>query len=109
MWEFPGGTVEEGESYEQTVVREIREELDIDVKVLAHLGTVEHQYSHFTITMHAYHCAFVSGDPKAVECDAWRWIKKEQLDEFAFPRANGKIIELLRSNNIDTNFPNETN
>ena len=109
LWEFPGGTVEEGESYEQTVVREIREELDIDVKVLAHLGTVEHQYSHFTITMHAYHCAFVSGDPKAVECDAWRWIKKEQLDEFAFPRANGKIIELLRSKNIDANSPNESN
>lgn len=97
LWEFPGGKVEDGESYEQTVVREIKEELDIDVRVRSHLGTIEHQYSHFTITMHAYHCAFVSGEPRAVECDDWRWVKTEQLQEFAFPRANGKIIELLNA------------
>jgi A/G-specific adenine glycosylase len=95
LWEFPGGKVEAGETYEQTVVREVNEELDIEVKVLQPIGTIEHQYSHFTITMHAFHCAHVSGDPKAIECDDWRWINPSQLKDFAFPRANGKIIELL--------------
>jgi len=95
LWEFPGGKVEEGESPKETIAREVKEELDITVSVLDHIGTIEHQYTHFTITLHAYYCDLVSGTPKAIECDAWRWVTREQLKDFAFPRANGKIIELL--------------
>jgi A/G-specific adenine glycosylase len=95
LWEFPGGHVQDGESHQQAVVREVKEELDVDVVVKAHFATIEHQYSHFTISLHAYLCDYKSGRPKAIECDDWKWVKKEELLDYAFPRANGKIIEKL--------------
>lgn len=95
LWEFPGGHVEDGESHEQAVIREVKEELNVDVEVKNHFATIEHQYSHFTISLHAYECDYIRSAPKAVECDDWKWVKKEELLNFAFPRANGKIIEKL--------------
>ena len=95
LWEFPGGHVEKGESNEEAVVREVKEELDVDVQVRAHFASVEHQYTHFTITLHAFLCDYISGIPKAIECLDWKWVRKEELLDYAFPRANGKIIEQL--------------
>ena len=96
MWEFPGGKQEEGETLEACLVREIREELDFDIKVGEHLVSVDHGYSHFSITLHAFNANYVGGDPRAVECADWRWVKPEELDDYAFPRADRKIIEYLR-------------
>ena len=95
LWEFPGGHVKEGESYEEAVVREIKEELDVEVRVLSHFTTVEHQYTHFTISLHAFLCEYVAGTPKALECADWKWVERAELRDYAFPRANIKIIDLL--------------
>lgn len=95
LWEFPGGKVEDGERCEDAVVREIKEELDVDVKVVSHLATVEHQYTHFTISLHAFVCQFLAGTPKALACADWKWVTCEELSWYAFPTANNKIIELL--------------
>src|SRR3990172_7582611 len=95
LWEFPGGKQQDGETIEQTVQREIKEEVDVTVRVDSLLTVVKHQYSHFKITLHAYHCTYVTGSPKALGCAAWQWVKKEDLKNHAFPRANGKILELL--------------
>jgi len=97
LWEFPGGKVKSGETAAQTVVREVREEVNVKIAVKDLFMTVNHQYSHFTITLHVYHCHYLSGHPKALGCSEWRWVKKEELPDYAFPRANGKIIEKLLS------------
>lgn len=95
LWEFPGGKIETGESPEQATVREIKEELGIEVEVLGHFMSLDHAYTHFSVTLHVFHCRYLGGEPQALGCAEWRWVKKEELTSFAFPRANGKIIAKL--------------
>ncbi len=96
LWEFPGGHRERGESLKACVKREVREELGIDIAVGAEFAAVDHAYSHFSITMHAFDCAFVAGRPRALGCAAWKWVLPEELARYAFPAANRKIIAILR-------------
>jgi len=95
LWEFPGGHREKNESLAACVRREVKEELGITVKVEGEFAVVDHAYSHFSITMHAFHCRWVSGRPRAIGCAAWKWIAPKDLDDYAFPKANRKIIEQL--------------
>ena len=95
LWEFPGGKVEDGETPEQAVRREIREELAVRVRVDDLFMTLDHQYSHFTITLHAFLCTYLSGQPKALGCAEWRWVPMSELNEFAFPAANKAILMKL--------------
>ena len=62
LWEFPGGKIENHESIENCIKREIKEELDIQIKVNNFITKIKHQYSHFKITLYAYHCQYISGD-----------------------------------------------
>lgn len=96
LWEFPGGRCLAGETLEECVVREIREELGIRVRVRRPLVTVKHAYSHFRITLHVFECDHSSGRPKAIACAAWKWVRPKDLDRFAFPQANRKVIAELR-------------
>jgi len=100
LWEFPGGRRRAGESLEDCVVREIREELGIRVRVRRPLVTVKHAYSHFRITLHVFECDYSSGRPKAIACAAWKWVRPNDLDGFAFPRANRKVIAELRKQHL---------
>ena len=95
LWEFPGGHQEEGESLKRCVKREVREELGIEVAVGKDFAVVEHAYSHFRITMHAFQCAYVSGRPKALGCAAFKWVTRDELSRYAFPAANRRVIALL--------------
>jgi len=95
LWEFPGGKVEEGESLEECVIREIREELDIQVKVDKPFVKVKHAYTHFRITLHSFHCTYLGGEPKPLGCADWKWVSPEELPHYAFPKANKKILEEL--------------
>lgn len=95
LWEFPGGKVEANETIEEAAIREVKEEVGISVRVDELLAVVEHQYTHFSITLHAFTCRYLAGEPQALGCTEWRWIKVEELDKYAFPRANGKIIEAI--------------
>ena len=97
LWEFPGGKREPGESLKECLTREVREELGIEVAVGAPLATVQHAYTHFRITLHAFHCGHVGGTPQAIGCSAWKWVEPHQLDEYAFPAANRTIIARLRA------------
>ena len=95
-WEFPGGKREEGESLQECLCREIREELDFEIEVGEVLCSVDHAYTHFSITLHALSARYKEGQPKAIGCEDWRWVYPEQLDDFAFPRSDRKVIEFVR-------------
>ena len=95
LWEFPGGKIEENESVENCIKREIAEELGISVDVGEHLVTINHAYTHFRVTLNVYHCQYLDGEPQPLECEEIRWVKPEQLSEFPFPKANTKIIDAI--------------
>jgi len=95
LWEFPGGKLEDGETLEQAVKREVLEELGIQVKVNGLYAKINHQYTHFTITLFAYNCEYLSGKPQTIGCTDWRWVTLNEIDEYAFPRANRKILDQL--------------
>jgi len=67
------------------------------VEVRDLLDRVHHAYSHFRITLHAHHALLRKGTPRAASATAWRWVEPSGLDEFAFPAANVRLIEALRS------------
>jgi A/G-specific adenine glycosylase len=97
LWEFPGGKLEPGEELEGCLKREIREELGIAIEVGACLTSVEHAYTHFRITLHAFECRYRGGRIRLIGIDAYRWILPRDLDKFALPAADHKIIALLKN------------
>ncbi|MEM6335987.1 MAG: A/G-specific adenine glycosylase [Bacteroidota bacterium] len=96
LWEFPGGKREPGEPLAETCRRELQEELGIEVEVTAPFYRLDHAYSHFKITLHAFRCRLVSGTPKTTTGMPIRWVTPAELDDYAFPRANRRLIEELQ-------------
>ena len=94
-WEFPGGKMETGETEEQTIIREIREELDMQIKVQSKLLTVEHPYPDFHLTMHTYLCETEQSEPKLTEHLAFRWLTMDELGEMDWAGADIWIINRI--------------
>jgi len=95
LWEFPGGKIKANETAENACVREIKEEVNIDVAVDHHLTQVKHAYSHFKITMDVFCCRYLSGRVKLKGPVDHRWIRLQQIDNFPVPKANHKFIPKL--------------
>ncbi len=110
LWEFPGGKQQAGESLPQALVRELSEELDIQIEPGEHLISLDHAYTHFRITLHAFHAQHVGGDPQNLGVDDWRWVTLAELDGFAFARTDRRIIEALaqpRSNDFSRSISHQ--
>lgn len=95
LWEFAGGKQEPNEALEETCRREITEELSIEVVVGEKIAMVNHAYTHFKITMHAFECQWISGTPKTNTGEPCKWISIDDLALYAFPKANRKVLEAL--------------
>lgn len=96
-WEFPGGKVENGETPEAALVREIKEELDMEISVGDFLYTVEYDYPTFHLSMRCYWCSIVSGDLKLKEHEAARWLNKASIDSVDWLLADLEIIPLIKN------------
>lgn len=96
VWEFPGGKVEPGETSEQALVRELKEELDITVKSATPLITVKHQYPDLTVQLHVYRVENFSGVAKSCEGQPLKWVTADDLTRYEFPAANRPIITAAR-------------
>jgi A/G-specific adenine glycosylase len=103
LWEFPGGKLKGEETLEECCRREILEETGLTVEVGKRFSLVQHSFTHFRITLHAFHCLYRSGKAAPKASQKIRWVKLAELDEYAFPKANKKIIEDLLGNPKFTN------
>ena len=95
LWEFPGGKQEPGEEIIDTIRRELREELAIEVSVEQALITVDHAYSHKKLRFEVHLCRWISGDPQPLASQQVRWVKPSELSNYPFPAANARIIAAL--------------
>ncbi|MCC5940287.1 MAG: A/G-specific adenine glycosylase [Balneolaceae bacterium] len=96
LWEFPGGKKKKGETLTETVSRELNEELGVEVEVFEKFMDLKHAYSHFKITLYAYWCKIVQGNPEPKSSQEILWVKLNEIDQFPFPKANKTLITGLK-------------
>src|SRR5262249_761363 len=92
-WEFPGGKCEDGETLEQCIARELREEIEIRATPIRKLPPIEHDYPYALLRLHPFICRHENGEPQLIECQAAKWITPAALREYRFPPANDQLIE----------------
>ncbi len=95
-WEFPGGKIEEGETSEQALVREIKEELDTDIKVGKQIDTIEYDYPNFHLSMECFWCEIVKGGLELKEHEAARWLTRETLYSVDWLPADVSLIGKIK-------------
>ena len=95
-WEFPGGKIEAGEKPEQALIREIKEELAVEIEVGELLHTVEYDYPTFHLTMHCFVCTLVSGELELKEHQAAKWLTRETLDSVEWLPADVEVAEKVK-------------
>jgi mutator protein MutT len=97
LWEFPGGKREPDETFEECLVREIREELGAEISVGKLFEEITHVYVEKSVRLKFFVCRLISGNPQAFGCAAFKWIGRTELDDFEFPAADAKLLEKLRA------------
>ncbi len=103
LWEFPGGKRETGETIQQCIVRELKEELGINIETGDFLITVKHAYSHFTMEMHTYFAKIKSGRPRPIECQNFQWLDTSDLRKVPYSKADLYVIDALERQIIQQN------
>jgi 8-oxo-dGTP diphosphatase len=100
FWEFPGGKRETDETFEQCVVREIREELGMEILVGELFEEITHTYAEKTVHLKFFNCKWIRDEPQPLDCAAFKWIGKSELSDFEFPAADAKLLSKLRAYNF---------
>lgn len=96
FWEFPGGKREAGESLEECLQRELKEELGIDITPGPPFHIIRHEYPEKLVVLHFFCCTIQSGEPQALGCEEWRWVAQKDLLNYVFPPADRPIIDMLQ-------------
>lgn len=97
MWEFPGGKIERLESREEALIREIKEELELDIDVLEFLTTIDYDYSKFHLTMHCFICEISGGKLNLNVHNDSKWITLDELDEPEWVPADILVVEAIKN------------
>ena len=99
FWEFPGGKVENNETHEETIIREIKEELNSNIKPIKYIGKVDHEYTNldspFSITMYGYLCKLIEGELTLSEHTAKQWVTLDKLKDIEFAEADIPFINMI--------------
>ncbi|MDA0709743.1 MAG: A/G-specific adenine glycosylase [bacterium] len=96
MWEFPAATQKAPESLQETCLRGALETVGIRVQILNRFRSVEHAFTHFSITLHAFQCRHVKNKTQALSCDNFAWVSLPELSDYALSRTSRKLADLLQ-------------
>lgn len=97
LWEFPGGKQEPDESLAECLEREIKEELDIEIRAERLFMTVRHEYEKKIVSLHVFECTHLNGNPRGLEGQEIKWVKPSELRQYEFPPPDQEVIGLLMS------------
>lgn len=97
LWEFPGGKREANETFEECLVRELREELGIEVEVGEMVESLTHSYPEKTVSLKFFRCRWKKNEPQPIECHDLKWVTAEELRNYEFPAADARLLEMLQS------------
>jgi 8-oxo-dGTP diphosphatase len=95
LWEFPGGKREAGETFEQCLVREIREELGVEIFIGELFEEISHAYPEKSVRLKFFICKLLRGEPQPLDCAAVKWIAHDELNTHEFPAADARLLEKL--------------
>jgi len=96
LWEFPGGKREPNESFEECLVRELREELGIEVSVGELVESINHEYPDKAVHLRFFRCQWKQNEARALGCSALKWVGVAELGDYCFPAADARLLKKLR-------------
>lgn len=96
MWEFPGGKMETGETQNEALIREIKEELELDIEISKYLTTVDYDYPNFHLTMHCFICNICGGELHLNAHNDAKWITIDEVDNLKWVPADILVVEKLK-------------
>ncbi|MCW5556493.1 MAG: 8-oxo-dGTP diphosphatase MutT [Verrucomicrobiae bacterium] len=96
LWEFPGGKLEPGESWEEGLIRELAEELGVTVRVGRLVSEVTHAYPDRTVHLRFFACTLIAGEPRPIGCSELAWVTRDGLEAHSFPAADAAVLDAVR-------------
>jgi 8-oxo-dGTP diphosphatase len=96
LWEFPGGKREGDETFEECLIRELREELGIEVEVGEVLESLTHSYPEKTVSLKFFRCHWKQNEPRAIDCMDLKWVTANELRNYEFPAADARLLQMLQ-------------
>lgn len=99
-WEFPGGKVEINESHEAAIIRELKEELNVDVRILNYVTSVDDVQDEIHLCIHSYRCAIKKGTPKLQVHKEMKWVSPQDLYHYNFQKADRLILDLINQHEL---------